>query len=176
MACRPAWDTIDIKHQPVNDKSGNVSAINVSVGITGKILNNSDYKEIDVSKINAHVTSELERLFEGQKVDPGGTIKWNVTITSNFTTVTNMDQVSASDHLIAIVDDVYYDEGLFSQSTIGVALRNSKIAYVEAAGSRRPDYHQMGTVAVHEFLHNMGLDDLYNKPKSEQIEGNYMMR
>jgi hypothetical protein len=33
----------------------------------------------------------------------------------------------------------------------------------------------IGLIAVHELLHNFGLEDMYNKPPSQQIPNNYML-
>ncbi len=94
-----------------------------------------------------------------------------------------MDQVAESDHLIVLVDNTEYGDAVYDM--IGIAELGGKIAYVQADGystgflfNRKwlPDYHQMSTVAVHEFLHNMGLKDLYDEEESKQIPGNYMMR
>jgi hypothetical protein len=161
------------------DNRGNQIGANIMITITGKVLNNTD-KPIDVNEINKGVQDELKRLLDNKSVAATPDFKWNITVKSNFTTVSNMDQVNPSDHLIAIVDEV---TGGGLSDNIGIALVGGKIAYIEAAGHSSfgcnhnwtPNYSQMVTVSVHEFLHNMGLIDMYKLPPEEQIEGNYMM-
>ncbi len=67
----------------------------------------------------------------------------------NVKAVKSMDDVSDSDHLVTIVDDVVPD-GLFS-SVRGKAIKNGKIAFVQ-------NWNGVVSTMVHEFGHNLGLE------------------
>lgn len=97
---------------------------------TGKVLNQSGSKTLDVKKLNEKFAKAFEGL--GIKTD------------INFTEASSVDDIDKSDHVIAQVDDVADGNGV---STVG-----GKVAYVEA-GSQK----SMINSAIHEGGHMLGL-------------------
>lgn len=175
----PDGRDIVISFVSVTDKKGNVTSINVNISVTGKVLNNTSNSGLDTKQIANYVNSELGRLFNRDITFENG-IKWHVTMEAQFTVANNMDDVKESDHLISINDETEYTTKT-GRDAIGVAEIGGKIAHVSydtkggGCSAKKPDYTQMGMVATHEFLHNMGLDDMYDKPESEQSPRNYML-
>jgi hypothetical protein len=151
----------------------------VIITVTGKVLNNTGNSGLDAGQVATFVNSELKRFFT-RDINFDNGIKWHVTMNANFTAATTMDDVAESDHLISLNDETEYTTKT-GRNAIGVAALGGKIAHVSKAskggGCSRstPDYTRMGMVATHEFLHNMGLDDMYDKPVEEQSPGNYML-
>ncbi|HEY1201774.1 MAG TPA: hypothetical protein VGE79_12365, partial [Niastella sp.] len=97
-------------------------------------------------------------------VKNGNTETWNVD--AQFTLAKSMDEVSSSDHLVVVVDDVtgQADPALGGGEAGGVAEQKGKIAYVE----NTTNIAFLIQNSVHEIGHTMGLIH------TENGTGNYM--
>jgi len=178
----PDGRDIVITTEDVKDAKGNTIGRNFHISVTGKVLNNSRKENLDVDRITSFLNSELNRLFNKSFTETdasGRNFTYTFTMESKFTVAKTMDDVSPTDNLISIDDD---QEGKTTtgHGLGGIALRGGLIGHVGIAtrsgGCKGSiiDYGFMGEAAVHEFLHNMGLGDLYDKPDDQRDPDNYM--
>jgi hypothetical protein len=79
-----------------------------------------------------------------------------------FTVAKSMDEVSASDHLLVVVDDVTgkADPEMGGGPAGGVSVDQGKVAYVE----NTKNFNFLVEESVHELGHNMGLDHVKDQP------------
>jgi RHS repeat-associated protein len=187
-ATDPNGKEIKIEREDIKDKDGYIIKMKYKVTITGKVLNNTSDTNIDPSFIAGFVNSELARLFDGKLIDYQGGPDIEISLESYFSVAETMDDVSESDHLIVISDDIESTATDYQGNTsnaVGITKKGEKTSYVKkfdgpssfgCTSKRNYLYDKMGRIAVHEFLHNMGLDDMYNKQPSEQSPNNYMLK
>ena len=178
----PDGRDITITTEDIKDKNGKLTGRNYHISVTGKVLNNTGNKNLDTKQIADNVNKELNRLFNRSITTTnsnGETFSYNMTMDSKFTVANNMDEVSKTDNLLSIDDE---EEGKTEdgRGISGIASLGGLIGHVgfyEKGGgctSKKPDYDYMIHTAVHEFLHNMGVDDLYNKPEKDRDPNSYM--
>jgi RHS repeat-associated protein len=179
----PDGRDITIKTNDIVDKNGVVTGRNYTITVTGKVLNNTKNSGLDTKEIAGFVNSELNSLFNKNFTlfnSNGEGFTYNVTMDAQFSVAESMDEVSESDHLISI-NDLAEGKTQDGRGISGVAELGGRIAHVGysvrggGCSGNKPNYSEMGVVAVHEFLHNMGLSDMYDLPKNQQVPGNYMM-
>jgi len=138
--------------------------------ITGKVLDLAGVKlggGCNVRSGTRELARDINSSFNKQRTMnqlPNGNQEiWNFDV--NFTEAKSMNDVSGSDHLLVVVDDVTgtADPELGGGPAGGLAERNGKIAYVENAS-----YYFLVDNSVHEIGHNMG------QRHEKDGSGNYM--
>ena len=122
--------------------------------ITGKVLKNStSYGTAGdfASKLNSKLNSQSGSYSSDN--EDGGTTTNIYNVDANYQGANSIADVSASDHLLVLVDKVTgsADENLGGGPAVGRADINGNVAYVEA-GSNDPV-----NTAFHEVGHNLGL-------------------
>ena len=148
------------------DKNGK-STINTTIHVRGKVLDLSGVKEggggcSSAKDGRATLAKGINDKLNAQKsssTDAAGNTT-NVSFDAQYSVANSMAEVSESDHLMVVVDDVTgrADPNLGGGKAGGIAEFDSKIAYISNEG---PMNHMIDK-AVHEFGHNMGLEHVSN--------------
>ncbi len=145
----------DDKGNYVVDNKGNRNLIGVTMNITGKVMNISD-SDIDMTAAIEGITAQLESTYKG-KTKSGIKFTTNVKLTE----AKSMDDVSDSDHVIALAD--MKSQNIFGKEANGiVGQKYGKVAFVNAdyfTGPWDTSYGNQGErTAAHEFGHLLGLE------------------
>jgi RHS repeat-associated protein len=151
-------------------RSGQLQVIN-ELHVTIKVLDvskrgytDAEHREIAAS-IQGELNSELNYTQSANFNDPktgkpeDGVMRYKAKVNVEY--VTSMSDVGTGDHLLVLVDDVTFNEPLggITSSTLGVATRPGKIAYVQTY----PNVFSKSSVAdavktaIHELGHSFGL-------------------
>ena len=146
----------------IHDSEGNVT-INYTVNIEGKVLDpkGTTTRSKSLAKgLNSRLNSQKSSTVTTN--DQGQTTTTNITIKSNFTHASSMDEVSASDHLVVLVDNATGkgDPKLGGGPAVGWGATPGKISYVEANGAVETAFHEIG--------HNLG----FVHPEADSPENN----
>jgi RHS repeat-associated protein len=136
----------------VINANGGYNLTGVTMHVTGKTINVSSNKSINMEKVTQRIADRIESSFSG-KTD-GVTFTTNV----NLSIANSMDDVSASDHIFALADISDYQ----GNSVSGAANDfNGKVAFIDAdyfSGLWDNSIGNTGTsTAGHEFGHLAGL-------------------
>jgi hypothetical protein len=148
------WVTTTV--EDIKNSKGRVIGHNVShvVHVTGKVL---DLAGIGSASLENYV-SELNRVGNGlgKFIDLNTGERVSIKFDFDFCIAKSMGDVSPSDHLIAIVDNVEgkADPNLGGGDAGGLAERNGKIAYIE----NDSESNWLVSTSIHELGHNFGLD------------------
>lgn len=147
------------------------TTINHTIHITGKVLNNSD-SWVNVGDVASGIQSELNSASASQSNRSGNnTFTTNISVASDIQVAESMDDVSASDHLITIVDDVLgqADSKGGGGNAGGLAARSGKISYIE---SNSLSSGAMVSTGVHEIGHNLGFGHNFSDPSNHMSYSN----
>ncbi len=134
-------------------KKGNNITIYATTHITGKVLKaSSGYGTASdlASKLNSRLNAQTGQTREENA--EGGITTTVYNIDANYEGANSMSDVSKSDHLVVIVNDVLGDSDpkLGGKSAGGIAPLWGKIAYIEGgSGALETAFHEVG--------HNLGL-------------------
>jgi len=137
----------------VDDMGRNVT--NYKIHVTGKILDLSSANEDGI----ATGINEFYNQQRGRWADSNGDL-FNISFAVNFEGATSMSDVSETDHLLVVVDDVLgkSDPHLGGGDAGGLASKPGQIGYIEYSSS----LENMISTGIHEFGHNMGLSHVAN--------------
>ncbi len=153
---------VTIKTQQIGDKI----IITRTIHTTIAVLNTSDDVH-DMEKVTEAIRAGLVNsltMYDVGGAGPNAVINYRADV--QVRAVTDMGQVDPTEHLMVIVDDVTYDEGLFS-NTVGVAIMYGQIAYIETTSLLNDrDFDDMIRTAIHEWGHNAGLGHQFDDPKN----------
>lgn len=135
------------------DSNGNVTVTN-TINITGKVLRQSSGKATAqgvATGLNARLNSQ-KTTSDPVKNRDGTTTTTITKIKANFTAASSMNDVSSSDHLVVIVDNVTgkADPNLGGGEAGGLAALGGQIAYIENADAVETAFHEVG--------HNLGME------------------
>jgi RHS repeat-associated protein len=135
------WTTLN---QTYNDAGKLVN--NFTIHVEGKVLNQMGWFG-NGGKVASGINDFYNSLSSSQETEGAIT---NITFNVNFSEASSMNEVSESDHLIVLVDDVLgrADPALGGGNAGGLADQPGKIGYVEGSSV---------STAIHEFGHMMGL-------------------
>ena len=143
------WVTNDVS------VSGNVTTINRTVHITGKVLDEAASGTATAKSLAADLNKRLnaQSTSEVRNIPGGSSIVVNTTIDANYQAANSMDDVDASDHLLVMVDNVTgkADPKLGGGEAEGIAQTPGKVGYVEGRS------RDIAETAFHEVGHNLGL-------------------
>ncbi len=156
------WVTTTV--EDIKNKQGKVTGHNTThtVHVTGKVIDLAGVKTGGGGCSRARsglgeYVSELNRQGSGlgTNTDLGNGESVSINFDVNFSVAESMDDVSSSDHLIAIVDDVTgnADPALGGGGAGGLGAMNGKISYVQNSSN----IGWMVNASIHELGHNFGL-------------------
>jgi hypothetical protein len=145
-------DSVWTTSQSSKDKNGNVTITN-TINITGKVLKQSSGKST-AQGVAAGLNSRLNAQSSTSKPvkNADGTTTTTVTkMNAQYSAAGSMNDVSSSDHLVVLVDDVtgQADPNLGGGDAGGLAVRGGQIAYAEDADAVETAFHEVG--------HNLGM-------------------
>jgi RHS repeat-associated protein len=160
-------DGREVVAEKTERKKDGTKHVDTKITVTGKILDRSSIPDRSKAKalLGRMINDALNLVGDGQAVDDGqgGKVQYNITsVTLKFDIVDNMEQVSESDHLFVLVDNVVDDK---DNSAIGVAEYNGKTAYVEKGSVN-------GNTGFHELGHLLGLGHENNTANTMNRSGN----
>jgi RHS repeat-associated protein len=142
----------------VINKDGGRNLVNVTMNVTGKVINISSNSKVDVSKAAERISSQIESSFKG--IENGVTFSSNVDLAA----VTSMNDVAESDHVFALTD---FDNSRLSGNLQGhVSDYGGKVAFIDAdlfTGALDERSNIGPGNAAHEFGH---LANLGHAPKT----------
>jgi len=132
----------------------------ITYKVTGKIINRSS-KEVDMNKVLADTKAYFESTFDSENVD-GIDYKFEL----DFSIATSMDEVSESDHLVSLVDEIKYVGNVTNRNTgktttettygKGVADPWGKAAFVDVDAFTGPVDSTFGNEGAHNITHEIG--------------------
>lgn len=148
---------------------------------------NIDIKVIDLSAAPANLTkfiselkAKLEQALTGYqeqsgKNEKGGKLVFKYTAKVNVSIAKSVDQIKASDHVIALVDELVTSKPGNSYNKTGVTNLGGKVAYVSNGLLNSLFGNEVGT-AVHETGHMLGLQHTWEDdiPGNDNDPDNYM--
>ncbi len=134
------------------DNKGNTT-ITHTIHIQGKVLKQS-YGNTDAGTVANGLNARLnaQSVTNSSKNDNGTITTETTKIVANYSAAASMDNVSASDHLVVIVDGVAGkgDPRLGGGDASGLGQTPGKVAYIEGGSDASEN-------AFHEVGHNLGL-------------------
>ena len=151
-------DSVWTTTSTIKQKDGS-SIITHTTHITGKVLDESGVKQGGGGC--SRPRNAVGELAQGinNKINSNATISVNGDVTdiynfdAQYTVANSMDDVSESDHLLVVVDEVTgkADPALGGGNAGGIAVGHGKIAYTQNSG----DMNWLINSSVHEIGHNM---------------------
>jgi RHS repeat-associated protein len=147
------------------DNGTSHTTINHTIHITGKVLDLSD-ASFDVNEVTAGIADQLNGISATERSGGNGvTFTTNISVDADIQVAGSMDDVAASDHLLAIVDNVTgsADPKGGGGPAAGLASRGGKIAYIEGSSFGTSGMVNNG---VHEIGHNLGLGHNFSDPSN----------
>jgi RHS repeat-associated protein len=165
----PIWahdpDGKDIKVTKTETKNdqGVVTGVVYDVVVTGKVLNNTQNESLDADAIANDVTANIISTLQGQFTQDG--VQVTINVEANISVAKTMDDVSATDNLIVIDDNISHQD----PGTTGISYNSGLISHIDDNGDESYISHN----ATHELLHQFGLFD-QNDDENKKDPNNYM--